>query len=152
MADAGIRVLGHWELGYHAPVTEQHYWALALRDFGVTHMDMVPVSGVSRSDQAVELHEWARCEDFFEAHPDLHRVFIEPRTDRFNPVTTWLHEFEHPESCVYVFGSAHMNPTLNHCRPSDVVVSIRTEGNSGVLWADQAMCIVLYDRMVKSWR
>ena len=144
-------VLGHWELGYHAPITEQPYWSLPLRDFGLKRLDMIPVSGIRKSEQVVDLHEWPDCGVFFKEHPDLHRVFVEPRTERFNPVTTWLHDFEHPDECVYVFGSAHFNPTLNHLRESDEVVSIKTVDDSGVLWAEQAMCLVLYDRMVKSW-
>jgi len=147
-----VRVLGHWELGYHAPITEQHHWVLALRDFGVNSLDMVPISGVAPCEGQVPLYEWARYDDFFDSFPDLTRVFIEPRTERFNPITTWLHEFNHPDDCVYVFGSAHYNPTLNYCRESDTVVSVKTIQDSGVPWANQILAIVLYDRMVKSWR
>lgn len=153
MASAScVRVLGHWEIGYHAPITEQHYWVLPVRDFGVSRLDMIPVSGVRPCDQAVELVEWHSHGEFFDFHDDLHRVFIEPRSPHGTQDTTWLHDFEHPESCVYVFGSAHMNPSMNHRREQDDAVSIKTVGDAGVLWADQAMCIVLYDRTVKSWR
>lgn len=148
-----ISVLGHWEIGYHAPVTEQYYWSLPIRDFDVVDWNMVPVSGIRNHEaNTTELTEWKTYADFFAAHPGLPRVFIEPRTAKFNPDTTWLHEFQHPESCVYVFGSAHYNPTLNYCREGDTVVSIKTVHDKGVLWADQALCLVLYDRMIKAWQ
>lgn len=147
-----VKILGNWELGYHAPITERYYWSHPIRDFGTAEWHMAPMSGVKKCDQKVELVEWEDYEKFFDAHPDLTRIFLEPRTERFNPNTVWLHEFTHPEDCVYVFGSAHRNPTVQYCREKDIVVSIKTEEDSGVLWADQAMCLVLYDRMVKSWQ
>lgn len=145
-------VLGMWEIGYHAPVSEQYYWSLPLRDFGITEWNMVPVSGIKNAETKVQLNEWVGYEAFFEEHPDLKRVFLEPRTDHQNPATVWLHDFDHPEDCVYVFGSAHYNPTIAHCREGDSVVSIKSENDKGVFWADQCACIVLYDRMVKSWQ
>jgi len=144
-----IKILGHWEIGYHAPITEQYYWSLPIRDFGETEWHMVPISGIKCAEQKVNLTEWKSYDDFFNFHSDLTRVFIEPRTEHQNPITTWLHEFKHPEDCVYIFGSAHLNPTLSHCRKQDVVVSIKTAQDKGVFWADQAMCIVLYDRLMK---
>lgn len=144
-----VKILGHWEIGYHAPITEQYYWSLPIRDFEADEWHMIPVSGIKNRESQVPFFEWENYNSFFEAHPDLNRVFIEPRTDHHNPDTIWLHEFQHPEDCVYVFGSAHYNPTLNHCREGDEVVSVKTRQDKGVLWADQAMCIVLYDRLVK---
>jgi hypothetical protein len=122
-----IEVLGTWDIGYHAPITEQYYWALALRDFKVDKWHMAPVSGINLAEPAVDLTEWKTYEDFFD-------------------------EFNHPSDCIYIFGSAHYNPTMQHCREQDTVVSIKTNDDKGVLWADQAMCITLYDRMTKSWQ
>jgi hypothetical protein len=144
--------IGTWEIGYHAPITEQYYWSLPLRDFYISNWNMTPVSGIKSAEPGVNLTEWVDYDEFFTANPNITRVFIEPRTEHQNPDTTWLHNFEHPEDCVYVFGSAHYNPTLRHCREGDIVVSIKTNDDKGVLWADQALCIVLYDRMVKSWQ
>lgn len=146
-----IKILGHWEIGYHAPITEQYYWSLPIRDHGIVDWNMVPISGIKCSEQQVKLTEWKSYEEFFNEHPDLIRVFIEPRTKHQNPDTIWLHEFEHPESCVYIFGSAHYNPTLKFKRDVDKVVSIKTFQDKGVLWADQCMCIVLYER-TKQWQ
>ena len=143
-----IKILGHWEIGYHAPITEQWYWFLPIRDFGHVDWNMIKVSGITCAEQQVNLTEWDSYHEFFDAHPNLKRVFIEPRSNQ-TPDSIWLHEYKHPEECVYVFGSAHYNPTMVHKRDEDDVVSIKTKQDKGVLWADQAMCIVLYDRYIK---
>lgn len=144
-----IHVLGHWDIGYHAPITEQHYWGLPLRDFSVDQWHMAPVSGIHNKEHQVLLTEWPSYDAFFEAHPTLTRVFLEPRTKHQNPDTIWLHEFEHPENCVYITGSAHYNPTLKHCREGDFVVTVKTARDNGTMWGDQATCIALYDRLIK---
>jgi len=144
-----VKILGHWEIGYHAPITEQYYWAYPIRDFGLTDWNMIKVSGIRPAESQVTLTEWKDYHEFFDAHPDLKRVFVEPRSQQ-TPDTIWLHDYEHPESCVYVFGSAHYNPTIAHNRDIDDVVSIKTVQDSGVLWADQAMSIILYDRYTKN--
>jgi hypothetical protein len=149
-----VHVLGNWDISYHAPITEQYYWSFPMRDFGVDSWNMMPVSGIkNREYYAVDLYEWENYDGYFEAHPDLKRVFLEPRTDHQNPDTIWLHEFDHPEDCVYITGSAHYNPTLKYCREGiDDVVTVKTAKDNGVLWGDQVICITLYDRMVKSWQ
>ena len=149
-----VRVLGHWDIGYHAPITEQYYWSFPLRDFGVDEWHMTPVSGIRNKEQSqVPLFEWASYDEFFEAHPGVTRVFLEPRTRHQNPDTIWLHDFEHPEDCVYICGSAHYNPTVQHCREEfDSVVTVKTARDNGVMWGDQAVCIALYDRTLKHGR
>jgi hypothetical protein len=144
-----VSVLGHWDIGYHAPITEQYYWSFPCRDFGVIDWNMCPVSGIKNNEQQVTLSEWNHYDDYFQKHPDKIRVFLEPRTKHSNPDTIWLHEFEHPDNCVYVFGSAHYNPTLKHKRDQDFVVTVKTIKDNGVMWGDQALCITLYDRMMK---
>ena len=137
-----------------APVMEAHQWNLALRDYGVSSWCMTPVSGVMHLEESrVKLTEFHSYDDLLESCGDLHRVFIEPRTAHQNPTTTWLHEFEHPDDCVYCFGSAHLNPTLGRFRPFvDDVVSIKSVLDDGVPWATQCLMVVLYDRLVKSWQ
>lgn len=146
-----VKILGHWDIGYHAPITEQFYWSFPLRDFGVDEWIMTPVSGIKNKEQSkLTLTEFDSYDEAFEyLDPTLQRVFLEPRTKHFNPDTTWLHEFEHPTDCVYVFGSAHYNPTIKHKRESDIVVSVKTKDDKGVLWGDQCACITLYDRLIK---
>ena len=98
------------------------------------------------------LTEWESYQKYFEDNLDKRRVFVEPRSDQ-TPDTIWLHDYEHPnEPCVYVFGSAHYNPTIAHRRDGDDIVSIKSIQDKGVLWADQALTVILYDRMIKSWQ
>ncbi len=146
-----IAVIGHWEWRDMVPLTEAPLWNLPLRDFGVTDWRMIPVSGIRNSEPKVTLREFSEYADALQASPLRYatRVFIEPRTPHQNPDTTWLHDFKHPDDCVYVFGSAHYNPTLFHRREGDPVVTIETQQNKGVLWAHQAAIVTLYDRLVK---
>lgn len=147
-----VLVLGHWEIGYHAPISEQYYWNLPLRDFDVDEWWMCPVSGIkNREESSIKLKEASSYDEAFnKIDPNIKRIFIEPRTEHYNPNTTWLHEFTHPQNCIYIFGSAHYNPTLSHKREGDEVVSIKTKNDKGVLWADQCLCMVLYDRFIKN--
>lgn len=140
-----VAVLAHWEWRDMVPLTEAPLWTLPLRDFGVEDWRMVPISGIKDPEPKVHLQEFASYEEAL-AGDTRPRVFLEPRTGHHNPDTTWLHAFEHPKDCIYIFGSAHYNPTLFHRRPGDVVVSIKTAQDRGVLWSHQVAAIALYDR------
>lgn len=140
-----IAVLAHWEWRDMVPMTEAPLWNLPLRDFGVEDWRMVPVSGIRNSEPKVPLREFPTYEAALE-ECQLQRVFIEPRTEKYNPDTVWLHDFDHPEDCIYIFGSAHYNPTVFHRRQDDPVVSIKTFQDRGVLWSHQAAVVTLYDR------
>ena len=146
-----VKIVAHWEIGYMAPIMESNFWNLPLRDFEVEHWGMVPVSGIRHNEtQKVDLNEYETYDEYFEEEgEDLVRVFFEPRTDHHNPNTIWLHDFDHPTDCIYVFGSAHHNPSLFHKRDHDLVVSIKTVQDKGVLWSNQCATLVLYDRMLK---
>ena len=61
-----------------------------------------------------------------------------------------LPDFQHPESAAYVLGKTNWSPFLTHKTDADLAVSIPTVLNEGMLWAHQAVSIVLYDRMLKS--
>ena len=147
-----VIVAGHWEIDYMVPLVESYFWAWPLREFEVKGWRMCPVSGIRNPEQKVDLTEFSDYREMLNSCSDLKRVFLEPRTNHQNPDTIWLHDFEHPEDCVYVFGSNHYNPTLNHKREQDIVVSIKTIQDKGVLWANQCMSLVLYDRMIKAWQ
>jgi len=145
-----VKVAGHWEIGYMAPIMEANHWNLVCRDFGVDEWLMTPVSGI-RNNEAhnIELCEFADYPSMLDSCGDLTRIFIEPRTEHQNPNTIWLHDFEHPKDCVYIFGSAHYNPTITHKHEEDKIVSIKTLHDKGVLWSNQCLLVVLYDRMRK---
>ncbi len=148
-----VHVVGHWEIGYMTPIMEANFWNLVLRDFEVKHWWMSPVSGIKHNEHLkLDLHERHTYDDCLaEIDASLPRVFLEPRTRHQNPDTIWLHDFEHPKGCVYIFGSAHYNPTLFHKREEDKIVSIKTIQDKGVLWSNQCLTIVLYDR-VNKWQ
>lgn len=147
-----IKIAGHWEIDYMVPLVESYFWSWPLRDFEVVEWLMCPVSGIRNPEQRVNLTEFPDYKSMLGSCEDLKRVFLEPRTNHQNPDTIWLHDFEHPEDCVYVFGSNHYNPTLSHKREQDMVVSIKTVQDKGVIWANQCAVLVLYDRMIKSWQ
>lgn len=140
-----VAVLAHWEWRDMVPMTEAPLWSLPLRDFGIVDWRMVPVSGIRNSQRKVPLAEFPDYKAALEGC-ELTRVFVEPRSHEM-PDTVWLHDWEHPESCVYIFGSAHYNPAVLHRRPGDAVVTIKTAQDKGVLWSHQAAAIVLYDRI-----
>jgi hypothetical protein len=138
-------VLAHWEWRDMVPMTEAPMWNLPLRDFGIVDWRMIPVSGIRNGERKVTLLEFPTYGAALEVCT-LQRVFIEPRSPHEVPETMWLHDFEHPEECIYIFGSAHYNPAVMHRRPGDDVVSIKTVQDKGVLWSHQAAVITLYDR------
>jgi len=145
-----IKIAGHWEIGYNSPLIEAYQWELPILEWKVDGWLMCPVSGIKIVHRNLTLKEFNSYEEMLESCPELTRVFIEPRTKHQNPDTVWLDDFEHPEDIIYIFGSAHMNPTLKYKREQDKVVSIKTEIDSGGLWPSQCMCLVLDDRRRKN--
>lgn len=144
-------VVGSWELGYNAPLNESYLWAYPLRDFGVVDWRMWPVSGIKCPDQKVELTEYPDIDAALDGLTGT-RIFVEPSKTNFPLDVTWLHEFDHPEDAIYIFGSAHFNPTVGRITENDMALQMPTLNNDGVLWPHQVMVAVLYDRLVKSWR
>jgi hypothetical protein len=145
-----ITIAGHWEIGYNTPMIEAYQWRFPLFEWGVDKWLMCPVSGIKTVDGKLNLQEFPDYEKMLESCPGLVRIFVEPRTKHQNPETIWLDDFEHPNDVVYVFGSAHMNPTLGFKREQDSVVSIKTKIDSGGLWPSQCLCLVLDDRRRKN--
>jgi len=150
MARAGrIKIAGHWEIGYNTPLIEAYQWKYPLMEWEVDEWLMCPVSGITVANPQLSLREFPGYDEMLESCAELPRVFLEPRTRHQNPDTVWLDDFEHPLSCVYVFGSAHNNPTLKHKRKQDSTVTIKTQVNGGGLWPSQCLCLVLDDRRRK---
>ena len=140
---------GHWEIGYNTPLTEVYQWQFPIQEWKVDEWLMCPVSGIRVRSPHINLKEFGNYDDMIESRPELTRVFLEPRTKHQNPDTIWLDDFEHPENVIYIFGSAHYNPTLKHKREQDAVVSIKTIQDTGCLWPSQCLCLVLDDRRRK---
>jgi len=145
-----VIVVGHWEIGYNSPIIEAYQWEYPLLEWKVDEWLMCPVSGMKIVNKNLTLKEFNTYEDMLESFPDMIRVFMEPRTRHQNPETTWLDDFKHPEDVIYIFGSAHLNPTLKNKREQDTIVSIKTEIDSGGLWPSQCLCLVLDDRRRKN--
>jgi len=147
-----VAVAGHWELSWSSPIKEADLWNLPLRDFGVSEWWMWPVSGVRNNEQrTVQLFERDSLRTILEDNGDTTKVFVEA-PGFFDFETVMLNEFEHPDDVLYIFGSAHFNPTVANMREDDVAVTIPTVEGKGVLWPHQCLVTVLYDRLVKSWQ
>lgn len=146
-----VAVAGHWELSWNTPIKEAELWNLPLRDFDVSEWWMWPVSGIRHNESKVNLHERRNLETIL-GENDGRRVFLEPENPLRPHGGVDLRTFEHPDDALYVFGSAHFDPVASHKQPGDLVVTIPTVHNKGVLWPHQCAVIVLYDRMVKSWQ
>lgn len=144
-----IIVAGNWEIGHNSPIIEAYQWQFPIMEWEVDGWLMCPVSGIKLRSPNLTLIEFNGYEDMLESCHDLVRVFIEPRTKHQNPDTIWLDDFYHPEDVVYIFGSAHKNPTLGFKREQDAVVSIKTKKDTGGLWPSQCMCLILDDRRRK---
>lgn len=134
-----VAVVGIWEIGWNTPIKELDLWEYPVRDFGVHRYYMTPVSGI-----VGPVIERARLEDVLEEEKDLARVYVDERGKE--PLTTFLH----PEDAIYIFGKASHSPLRSTApRATDLSVRIPTVQDAGLLWPHQAMCLVLYDRMLK---
>jgi len=143
-----IAVAGHWEIGYSTPIIEANYWNLVLRDFEVWDWWMHPISGITHNEGRVKLRE---CKDFpgiLDETAMMTRVFVEPRNPQRPLDSVDLKDFEHPEDALYIFGSAHFDPTRFKA-DHDLAVTIETVQNKGVLWSFQCLPLILHDRLMK---
>jgi hypothetical protein len=146
-----VTVAGHWEIGYNTPIIEAYQWEFPILEWEVDRWLMCPVSGIRKHNPNLDLTEFHNYDEMLQFCGRLTRVFLEPRTKHDNPETIWLDDFQHPEDCVYVFGSAHKNPTLGYKREEDSVVTIKTQIDRGGLWPSQCLCLVMDDRRKKKW-
>ncbi len=139
-----IKVAGLWELGWNTPMFEHDLWAFPLRDFGIEEWYMSPVSGI----QSTAVREV----------PDIGVFLQEQRTSGIQVVhfdekgEIDLEGFIHPEHALYVFGKAGVSSLRGYGKDGDQSVRIRTQNHLGTLWPHQALSIVLYDRLRKSWQ
>jgi hypothetical protein len=147
-----IRVAGHWEIGWNTPIKEAELWNFPLRDFGIKTWYMWPVTGIRHNEkQWVNLIEKHKFEDILEINQDVPHIYLEPYNPCFKDVGIDLRELSHPEDVLYIFGSNHFNPVVGHKRAEDIMVTLPTIRNNGVLWPHQVLVALLYDRMIKGW-
>jgi len=134
-----VRVAGMWEMGWKAPISEHDVWSYMLRDFAADEWIMCPVSGIDSN----KVTEMATLADVVAAAPET-IVIVDEKGE------IPLHEFEHPDDALYVIGKTSYSPMALGTGLS-VYVETPT-GAQGLLWSDQVIALVLYDRMVKSWQ
>jgi hypothetical protein len=136
-----IKVAGVWELGWNTPILEVNLWQFPLRDFGVSEWYMAPVSGIANK----KVTEIAGINEAIELNPDLTPVYVDELGEE--P----LKDFEHPEDVLYIFGKAAFSPWASNGKRGRSI-RIETAEDKALLWPHQCACLVLYDRMVKTWR
>lgn len=136
-----VKVAGLWDFGWATPITEANHWIYPLRDFGVEHFYMCPITGI-QSDSDYIIERPALCSVLNE-NPDLTVVFVDENGN------TNLSNFIHPENALYILGKAGCAAMPTYQREGDLSVKIETPLNKGLLWPHQAISIVLYDRMNK---
>lgn len=137
-----IKMAGTWELGWNTPIKEIELWEYPLREFAVDKFYMTPVSGISSQF----ITEKGTFEEIIYENNDLEIVFVDEKGK------TLLNDFTHPKKVLYIFGKASFSPMAAYAKPDDLSVRIETPLDSGMLWPHQAACILLYDRIKKSWQ
>jgi hypothetical protein len=134
-----VKIVGHWEKSWKSPMEEYNSWIHPLREFGIDRFYMSPISGI---DGWVD--ERASITEVFNENPDLVRVYVD------ESATVELSAFVHPENAIYVLGRTSYAPFKTEYRPGiDLAVKISSVRNAGGFWGDQALILILYDRLMK---
>lgn len=136
-----IIVAGMWELGWNTPIKEIDLWEMVIRDFGVDEFRMTPISGI----QSNWVQERESVEEMLKEFNETPVVIVDEKGEEE------LSMFKHPRSCLYLFGKTTCSP-LHLRQPQHKTLRIETVARQALLWAHQVCAVVLYDRMVKSWR
>lgn len=137
-----VKVAGIWEMGWNTPMAEFELWHFPLRDFRVDEFYMTPISGIDK-----EVTELKSLDEAIERNQDLTVVFVDEKGE------TPLAKFAHPQRALYVLGRTSVSPMQLIKKDADLSVRIETkpdQSNEGMLWAHQAISIVLYDRLRKN--
>ncbi len=137
-----VKVVSFWELGWNTPIKEIDLWRYPLQDFGIDQFYMVPVSGI----QSKKVSERISLIEVLSENKSLTPVFVTEAGENI------LTDFVHPEDAIYITGRTNYSPFNNIKVENGVSVRVPTIMDKGILWGHQAMSIVLYDRMVKSWQ
>ena len=142
-----VEVAGVWETGWDAPRQEVDRWKFMLKEFGVDKLHMSPVSGIFADTTQTLLIEHRNLETLI---PDARAagkviVFVD------EAATVELPAFKHPVDVLYVTGKTSFSPYVSFfdAEAGDLSVKIPTVRNAGGFWSNQAMALVLYDRMLK---
>jgi len=131
---AEIEVAGLWEMGWSAPVTESVLWEYAMREFGISRLNMTPVSGIKKR----WVFEYPSIEEILQDRDGLTPVFVDENAQ------TELRDFVHPSNALYVFGKGTYSP-FSKMAEGHKSVKIGTP-IPGLMWPHQALVVVMYDR------
>jgi len=137
-----LKVAGIWEQGWNTPWVEHDQWVYPLQEFGVDGWYMSPKTGIMKSSFLTEADN---IQEIIQANPDLTVVWVDENA------STPLSDFVHPENALYISGRTSES-ILPMKREGDLSVYVETSVNGGGLWASQAISIILYDRLKKSWQ
>ena len=100
------------------------------------------------NNKQIHLVDTENFEDVLNSLDDRKKVFLEPPYHAKQ--TSYLHEYEHPDDCVYIFGNTQTS-NLEYVKEGDDIVSVRMNAMSDSnVFGISIASIVLYDRMMKS--
>lgn len=142
-----VKVAGLWELNWNNPLSESWLWSFVLREYAIPEWYMSPVTGIIHNEAYsgnLLLTEKNTFAEILALNQDLPKIYVDEKG------SIELQEFEHPDSCLYVFGNAGLSLMRDNLLPGDFSIKIPTLGNSGVLWPHQCLLTVMYDRFIKS--
>lgn len=135
-----VKVAGFWEHSWTVPYSEWNLWDFPLREFNVDEFIMSPVTGINK-----KVTEYASIEEILIINSTLTPVYVDENAD------TWMEGFIHPKNALYILGRAGYAPyNAVASDPNTISVKVRTPTNLGMSWGHQIICIILYDRMIKS--
>jgi len=142
MSESIVKVVGIWEQGWNTPWAEHDQWVYPLQEFGVNEWYMTPVTGIKKSSF---LNEVDNIQSVIDENSDLTIVWVDENSAI--PLT----EFVHPPNALYIAGRTGES-ILPLKKENDLSVYVETVHNGGGFWAHQAISVILYDRMRKSWQ
>lgn len=138
-----ITLVGMWERGWFAPLSEVSLWEFLVREYRVNSLVMAPVSGIS--NKSIQEIPEAQLGEFLADSRGKGQtvVFVDEGG------SADLLDFQHPAAAVYVVGKTTLSPMKVYGQENDLSVKVPTPSNLGMLWGHQAALLALHDRFVK---
>jgi hypothetical protein len=148
-----IKIASIWDVWLPSVQEYGIHWRFLRRHFNVSMVYMTPITGAGEEitrdshDGSDTIIEYETLQSVIEANPEMTPVILDENSP--NPLRT----FVHPENALYITGRTGLSPidVLGNEVQSVYIESASGE-SSPMLHPHQAMCIVLYDRLRKSWQ
>jgi hypothetical protein len=147
-----VGLLFIWDESWFHPYAELTLWHDLAVSYNVELLIMVPDLRIYQF-QDIKLEKYSTVEEGINAHPELTKVFLEPKStaDQNNIPCESLSTFDHPSNALYIFGnSGRTNTGLVNLDRGDKVVYVPTLTDKQI-WSVECAGIVLYDRCKKAW-